>query len=560
MAVAQSRAAGPQRRRRGTGPRSTGVALGVILALALGLRLWSIDHGLPFAYNQDEELHFVPVAVSFFLGSYNPGYFENPPALSYLFHAVFRLVFTEGFPFGAGGFRRAFLADPTEAFLVARVVVALIGTGVVGIVFWAGARFWDRRVGLVAALLMACAFLPVFYSKQALNDVVTLAPLTLGLGACLAAYENGRPWRWALAGGALGAACATKYTAGAMVVCVGLAALLRVLQRRDGLVRAALGVVMAGVAFTLVFLALNPFSLLDFSEFRSQLGGQSAQAGANAKLGQDRVPGWLYYGWTLTWGFGWAPALAAVAGAVLALRRDLPRGLLLVAFPLLFWAFLGFQARWFGRWLLPAYPALAILAAYAAVRLVDALPVAPARRRALLVGVALLLAAQGLVSSVRVDTALGRTDTRSLAREWIVENVPRGSRVVVEPFVPSGWLSARAPAGPELYRRYPVKRPFQAYERKLRPELLDTYRRGGYCWVVVGSFQKQRGLKAGLPGARAYYERLDRESALTRVWSPFRRGAEPVPFSFDLSFNYQPAAYERPGPVVEVHRLGDCEG
>jgi hypothetical protein len=558
MSVVESPRADARRTRRRPRAPWVALALGLVLGLALGLRMWSIDHGLPFAYNQDEELHFVPVAVEFFLGSYNPGYFENPPALSYLLHLVFRLAFTEGFPFGTGGFRRSFLADPSEAFLVARVVVALVGTGVVALVHWAGARFWDRRVGLVAALLMACAFLPVFYSKQALNDVVTLAPLIIGLVACLSAYERGRPWQWALAGGALGAACATKYTAGAMVVTVGLAALLRVLGRRDGVVRAAGSVAGAAVAFTAVFLLLNPFSLADFSEFRAQLGGQSAQAGANAKLGQDRVPGWLYYGWTLTWGLGWAPALAALAGAALALRRDPPRGLLLLAFPVVFWLFLGSQARWFGRWLLPAYPALCILAGYAAVRLADAVPGTRPRRMAVVVSLAGLLAAQGLVSAVHVDRVLARTDTRALARAWIVDNVPRGSRVVVEPFVPSGWLAARAPAGPDLYDRYPVKRPFQAYEKKLRPELIESYRRRGYCWVVVGSYQKERGLKAGLPGARAYYARLDRESASVRTWSPFAPDADPVPFSFDLSFNYQPAAYERPGPVVEVHRLRRC--
>jgi hypothetical protein len=42
------------------------------------------------------------------------------------------------------------------------------------------------------------------------------------------------------------------------------------------------------------------------------------------------------------------------------------------------------------------------------------------------------------------------------------------------------------------------------------------------------------------------------------TFSPFAEGAEPVPFSYDKSFNYEPRAYERPGPVVEIHRLRDC--
>ena len=75
---------------------------------------------------------------------------------------------------------------------------------------------------------MAVAFLPVFYSKHALNDVVTLAPVTLALVGCLLVYERGRWVDWALAGGAVGAATATKYTAGAMLLTVAVAAGLRV--------------------------------------------------------------------------------------------------------------------------------------------------------------------------------------------------------------------------------------------------------------------------------------------------------------------------------------------
>jgi len=533
------------------GPAATTLLLGALLLAALALRLRSIDHGLPWAYNADEELHFVPIAVQMLGGSLNPGYFENPPALTYLLALIYRLGFADE------GFQRAFVADPTTAYLAARVTVALIGTLVVGLVFVAGARFFDRRVGLVAAALIAFAFLPVFYSKQALNDVVTLVPVSVALVLCLTVYERGRALDWGLAGLALGAACAVKYTAGAMVVTLGIAALERVLERRDTLTRAALGLAGAGVAFALAFVALNPFAVLDFAEFRSQLGGQSGQA-STAKLGQDAVPAPLYYAWTLTWGLGWAPALAALAGAGLALWRAPRRALLLLAFPAVFVVFLSGQGRFFARWILPVYPVLAIMAAYAAVVLADALPARPRLRPAVLAVLALALVAQGLVASLRVDRVLAREDTRAQARDWLERNVARGSRVVVEPFLPDGFLRVGDRAGPERFERWRVKRPFQAYEARLRPQLVERYRGERYCWVVTGSNQKQRGLKAGLPGARAYYARLAREGERRALFSPFGPGAEPVEFNYDLSFNYQPAAYARPGPVVEVYRLRGC--
>ena len=73
------------------------------------------------------------------------------------------------------------------------------------------------------------------------------------------------------------------------------------------------------------------------------------------------------------------------------------------------------------------------------------------------------------------------------------------------------------------------------------------------------STQKERGLKAGLRSSERYYPALDDASEETVTFSPFAEGADPVEFSYDFSFNYAPRAYERPGPVVEIHRLADCD-
>jgi 4-amino-4-deoxy-L-arabinose transferase-like glycosyltransferase len=526
--------------------RTAWLLLAAILAVALALRVWNLDHGLPFAYSADEAEHFVPKAVDMFRGSLDPGYYENPPALTYVLYVIFNVRFGTG-----RDLVRDFAADPEAAFITARVAVALIGTLVVGLAYWAGARFYERRVGLVAAALMAVAFLPVFYSKHALNDVVTLAPLSVALVGSLLAYERGRWFDWALAGGAVGAATATKYTAGAMLLTAAVAAGLRIHRQRAELRRVLAGLAIAGVAFVVLFLLLDPFALIQLDETRRQIKGQSSQADSG-KLGQDDVRGWIYYVGTLGWGFGWVPLVAAVGGALVALRRDWRRALLLIAFPLFLYLFLGGQGRFFGRWLMPAYPMLCVLAGYGIVALAQAVARRPRPAGALIAGLAALACVQGALASVHVDTVLGREDTRAQALRWIEANVPDGAPVVVEPFVPASWLDA-------LDRPvWPVERPFQAYEKRVRVRRIDRYRERGHCWVVVGSTQKQRGLKAGLRSSRNYYRALDQASERTVTFSPFAAGADPVEFSYDASFNYRPRAYERPGPVVEIHRLRAC--
>jgi 4-amino-4-deoxy-L-arabinose transferase-like glycosyltransferase len=523
--------------------RARWLLAGLLLA-ALGLRLWSIRYGLPWIYNRDEEFHFVPVAVHMFGGSFNPNYFENPPALTYLFYAVFRLRFH------SGGFRHAFAHDPTAAYETARLLVALIGTASVALVYWAGRRWFDARVGLLAGALIAFGFLPAFYGKFALNDAVTLAPVAVALALIALAWERSALWQWAAAGAAIGAATAVKYTAGAMLLPLAIALLFHWLageRRVLALVKPAL---LAGVAFGLVFFVLNPYSVFDFATFRHQVAGQSATAGGSAKLGQSDTPGWLYYLWTLTWGLGWVPALAAIGGGALIMRENWRRGLVLVVFPLFMFLFLGLQARHFGRWFMPAYPAIVLLAAYGAIRAADW--IGRERRWApwVLAGVVVLMLAQGLAATIRVDSVLARRDTRELARSWILRNIPPDAKLVVEPFVPRGWIASE--------RLYPIKPPFQAYEKKLDPTLIDAYRSEGYCWVVVASHQKQRGLNAKLPGAVGYYQRLNRESDGTELFDPWRAGADRPGFNFDMSFDYYPTAFVRPGPLIEVHHLRGC--
>ena len=557
-------------------------ALAGLLLGALIVRLWSLRYGLPWVYNRDEEFHFVPVAVRMFGGSFNPHYFENPPALTYLFYLAFRLRFH------SGGFRHAFAANPTAAYETARFIVALIGTLSVAFVYWAGKRWFDARIGLLAGALVAFGFLPAFYGKFALNDAVTLAPVAIALALIALAWERERWWLWAGAGAAIGVATAVKYTAGAMLLPLAIAVIIQAWDKtgaasddadddqRVGYVRpdapasrgeriracikpVLLYGVLAGIAFAAAFLILNPYSIVDFSTFRHQVAGQSATAGGSAKLGQSDTPGWLYYMWTLTWGLGWVPAIAALGGAIVLLRDNWRRGLVLVLFPVFMFLFLGAQARHFGRWYMPAYPAIVLLAAYGAIRFADW--VARGRRWAnwALAGVVVLMLVQGLAATIRVDSVLARNDTRALARSWIIRNIPEGSGVVVEPFVPNGWLSKPNRAGTDRYRLFPIKPPFQAYEKKLDPSLIDTYRSQGYCYVVVASHQKQRGLNAKLPGAIGYYQRLNRESDGTRLFDPWRSGADRPGFNFDMSFNYYPTAFVRPGPFIEVHHLRDCK-
>ncbi len=262
-------------------------ALIAVLLGAFGLRVWGIGHGLPFSYNIDEEGHFVPVAIGFFGHGLDPRYFLNPPGYTELLYVVYALWFG-----GREEVARAYVDHPSEVFLVARVTVALLGTLWVWLTHVLGSRlFGDRRVGVLAAALGAVAFLPVFYSHLALNDVPSLAPATLAL-VCAALILSGRGraggiW-WLLLGGlAVGLAAGTKYTAGIVLLPLLTAVAIRTREERQGVAHLLAAAALAGFATLVGFLIANPHALLSYHDFRAGVGRQRELAGGDelAKLG-----------------------------------------------------------------------------------------------------------------------------------------------------------------------------------------------------------------------------------------------------------------------------------
>jgi 4-amino-4-deoxy-L-arabinose transferase-like glycosyltransferase len=556
------------------------LAVAGVLALALVLRLWGIKQGLPYAYNLDEYGHFVPHAIGVFGHSLSPRYFNNPPAYTYLLHLIYAVWFG-----GRTGVAHAYAVNPTEVFVIARVTAALLGTVAVWLLYLTGARLIDRRAGLLAAGLMAVAFLPVFYSHLALNDVPTLAPLTLSLFGTAGVLRMGRPIDYVIAGLGLGLACATKYTGGIVVVPLLVAAGAQYVApggRRSALIGVAIA---AGVALA-AFLIAAPYSLLDFSAFRNGLAHQSATADdASGKLGQQHS-GISYYLWTLTWGVGWVPAIGALAGAIALWRDERRLSLLLGPAPILFLIFLGSQGRYFGRWLMPILPIVALLSAYAVLEAAEWLGRRRPELRPTLIAVAVVaLCGQTIVHSVHSGLVLSRADTRNTTRAWMVAHIPQCARIVVEPLFPDPWAtdighpSACPGNSGARWSKFPATRTqvasdgtlalgagpvisIENYERTLRPDLIDLYQRYRYCWVISGSTQSGRAYATPrqVPQAIAYYAALRQRGQLVYQASPYAANERSVPFNFDWAFDYYPLAYERPGPVMSIYHLtgGAC--
>ena len=159
------------------------------------LRIWNNDYGLPYVWSIDEGSHFANHAIEMFWQDLDPGYYENPSAYTYLLYALLRVMYGPlgwlfDLPFG--NVTEQFSKDPTQIWVAARTLAAALCMVGVAATYWAARRLWGTREGLVAAAVLAFAFLPVAYSRVAVTDVGSLAGMAIALYASVRAYEDGR--------------------------------------------------------------------------------------------------------------------------------------------------------------------------------------------------------------------------------------------------------------------------------------------------------------------------------------------------------------------------------
>jgi hypothetical protein len=368
---------------------------------------------------------------------------------------------------------------------------------------------------------------------------------------------------YVIAGALVGVAAATKYLDGIVVVPMLTAILLA--PRGPGAPSLRRALLLASGVAVAAFVICNPFAVIKPAHFIGSLGTQGDVVGRH-KFGQTTDGGVAHYLRTLTWGLGWVPVIAALAGAALLARTDRRRALVLIPIVPVFVLYMGLKTRYFGRWMLPVFPILCMLAAYGAVRAAD---LAAARLRRPQVAIALTalaavaLAAQGIVHSVHNDRVLSRPHTLNLARIWMLDHIPPDAKVITEPFVANAWNSPwdHAITSPQL-----LLGGDSVYARYLSDRLVRTYMRDGYCWVVASSNYWGLTLSDSKVADRAasYYRALKRHGYVAfsaspwgDVNSPGGPGKDKVPFNFDFTYDFYPLSYTRPGPYVQVYRLTD---
>lgn len=479
----------------------------LVLALAAGLRLWSIDFGLDVERARPDEEFVVGKAQRMVETSdLNPHFFHYPSLLLYVDAALLRVT-------------RGFL----EPRVVGRLVTVTCGVATVSLLGILGARLISPAIGLLAALLLATAYAHVRESHFATTDVPMLLLVSASLWAAAEGRIRGRLSLFRISACLAGLAASIKYTgllASVPVFFLGMS--LPGLSYRERLREVLVG----GVLFLGAFAITSPFVLLDPEGARESFTELVREHWGDRRLAShDPLFPWTF---SLYHGLGLPLLSLGVLGLVARCRRW--NGFLLLLWFATFYAAAAFTPTRFARYSLPAVLPLCLAAAL----FVESLPVRGGLRLALVLAASL----PSLLDSIAFDRVLGREDTRALATSWIAENLPRGTPLMVS----EGYGAPVIPAG------YAVR------EVGFRRGAVREGERAGFAHLVT---HEHPALYRYSRIDESLKERLDSAVLLAR-FTPFREGKSPGLFD-ELDAFYvpyqRPLSVERPGPVVSIWRL-----
>ena len=530
------------------------LAIAAPVAVALVLRVWSLNWQLPYLLHNDERTYISTAMMAWAHSDPNPHRFINPSVNFYLDTALFNLLggsLTEKVRILLEAFGQRFY-DPRGMALVtlaSRTITALSGTATVALVYLSGKELFGKRAGLLAAWFLAVSFLHVRNSHYGTNDVSAtfLAAASFLFAARL--YRSGR-WRDYLWAGALGGlATSTKYNAGIFIVPIFVAHIAR-WQRsgpRASLLRGTAPLILSYLVSALVFVLGTPYSILDWPAFISGFRAQMYY-GSTVWGGQAALPTWWMHLAALVQGFGLLPLLLAGLAIPLLIRSEAPRLALATSFPAVYYAFMSTQQLYFARFSIPMLPFVAILAGSGADRLSGRLLTLPSGRVAATALLAIALA-QPTVYSIRGDSVMAAEDTRVLADRWISANLPDRAALLVDDTAElrqsQGW-----PSRPDLNVRWyvPSKEPRPWEQEAQRPVYLAT---SSFAYDGM-----RLGKSAGTDELPDLYKPIEQVGHLVAL---FREGRDQKGVDYSIDDTFTPFWHlwdrERPGPTVRIYRL-----
>ena len=435
----------------------------------------------------------------------------------------------------------------TNFFVIARTINALLSVGICLLIYNIGRKLFDKAIGLTASILVCFSFLIVRDSHYAVNDIPGTFFMVLSFNYIVSICVRERLRDYILSGLFAGMAIAVKYNMGIVIFPLIVAHFYSIhkVAINKNLMWAALTCVVG-------FLSFCPWALLDHKAFWEHFIEQAKWGNTVWFGGISTIP-YVQYIKTLIWGYGFLPLCFFIIGFIILWKKAAKQKVfLLVCFPLIYYLLLGGMKLFFVRFAIPLIPYLCVFSAYGIISVARRASYLP--RNGAVVFLVLIVISQGVIFSIRHNYLISKTDTRILARNWIKNNIPDNSKIVMEGYGPSLKVYNDKNRFKENLNGYQVDHIWADLPKKS----LEAYREENRKYLITSSYINRRYLShpEKYPNEIAFYVSLEEEANEIFKILPSK---EIVPFYLDEVYSpfWNLFVLEYPGPTISVFQIQD---
>ncbi len=409
-------------------PASLPAALAAIMTIALALRLWGV-----WNVSTTDEYNEVLEALRVCSGHLN---FERWVKRFYLYILSFEygIYYIFGWLFQAFSspmdFAEKIIRDMSPLFILGRVTSALAGALTVAVLFKAADRFYNRTTAVIASLLLTFTVFHIDLSQQAKVDALLGLMVATSLYFLLTILEDDEAGKWDYGWCGLFMALAMQTKINAVVLFVPLA-LVAFFKLKDDRSLPKHAVFFFPIFFLVGFIIGNPPVLLaPFKFVTSVLGLSGVYTRAINEVPSELI-GFLAYPLYFTRAMGIVTSVVAALSLVAAFINPNKKRIVLISFLVPFYLLMGASKNMVADYyILPAMPFLYLLMGDILDQFME--KTIPARKKAAISVLMCMMLIIPLIKVAKHEISLTGKNTRILAQEWIEQNIPNNSKILMD--------------------------------------------------------------------------------------------------------------------------------
>lgn len=441
-------------------------SLYLILSFAFLVRFIGLNFGLPYLYHPDEPLYVNSAIRTLVRGDLNLHWFCHPGSfIIYLLAILFAIILAVyfiyclllGYVHNLADFKQLVKANPifyyydnpVLFYFIGRLLMVFFAIITIYLVYLVAKKLFNKPVGLLAAFCLNISPLHLEHSRFIRPDITATMLVMFSLYFLFRFIDEDKNTKWLILSSLFaGFSIAAKYTSGVIIFPILIHCLVND-SKEPGLFTTQYFInsfkIKTNLSRALLFIFIGffifaPFVILDFRHALKGMLFIARQVG----LGKERLPGIQNHLWylkkPLQGGIGglFFEIFAGLGLCFALLRRSYKKYLFLV-FPILYFLIVGGTgSSKIDRWIIILLPFEAILFGvgfYGVYKLFIQIEEFSGHKLKVLslFAIALIYASKPtVIHDIERAISLTRLDTRIIAKDWIENNLPSGSKIVYD--------------------------------------------------------------------------------------------------------------------------------